>query len=358
MDVDEILARLPENMTDEERDKYLEDIRADLQDEMLYEFEGEKLVPNTGPFMKKVKRALKDKYSQVIVVSSTGQNGKGKSHLLYQFGRDMTKEFGLKRNFFFGRTVEQLKNHTDALPVGDINLIDEALRLYYKRRAMSSGNIDLNEWMQADQRKTGVAVVMAIPDFTDLDKGAIKGKVDWWIEIMERGVAVVFKPDRFPTADPWHFAELQAIQKARKNITKENFVKKIKLLQKHPCYYGLLFWTAMPKEDEKAYLKIVSDALKEFGEGSPVDKEMADKLKTLQSFMKNDAETAIKIIEDLVKRSIMGKTYIQRQYGVDDSTLRRWKRWASEDFSKEEKVQQAVDGGDVAKGLNVEAPET
>ena len=238
----------------------VENLIDDVDREYETDYKGTKLKPNVKTVVHGVRSNLTNKYSQVIILSSMYVNGMGKSSLGYDITKQIDKKFELERNFFFRGGTKDIEAQTDKIGSGGALCLDEMVRLWYSRQAMTKKVIDLNMWMAADQRKTEVGLIGAIPSFWMLDSYARIGKVDMYIEILARGIGVKFKADHFPKTDPWHSDTFDMIVKKRKKGLKENIVDKVKLLQRHPCYDGLVFWNKMPKDDEKIYLDLVKKA--------------------------------------------------------------------------------------------------
>lgn len=244
------------------QEEFNETVRELVDDfEQPYETdENDKLKVNTRRIILPAKRNVKNNFSQVLVLSSMKKNGFGKSSLGWHLtsGAAGTK-FNFERNFFFNGTLEDIKEQTNHLPPGDMLFMDELVRVWYNRQAMSRGNIDINKWMAADQRKTRVILGGAIPDFWNLDSYAREGKIDIYIEALARGIGVVFKSDVFPKTDPWHadvFDQLTRLRVRRKKIA-NTLTDKLEILEKHPCFDGLVFWNRMPDSVESEYLSVL-----------------------------------------------------------------------------------------------------
>jgi len=251
----------------------VDEIVEGMQDDE-YEADGGKIKPNLKRLANEMKEQVKDNYSQILVVSSMKRNGMGKSTFLDKLGHDEDKKFGLERNFFFKGTLDDIKAKTNSLPTGSIICMDELASLWYKRRAMTKKVVDLNEWMMTSQRKTGVVFAGAVPDFWDLDSYARGGKIDHWVEVLGRGCACLFSADHFTGVDPWHPEALADIHKRRKKNKREDALDKIELLETHPCFKRVLFWSRMPEEEEKEYLRLVSSVVvEEAKEEDTVQKE-------------------------------------------------------------------------------------
>jgi len=295
-----------------------------------YETLDGKIMPNVKKFTRGMREAVRNNYSQVIILSSMKKNGMGKSSLLGHMGMAISKKFSFDRNFFFAGNLDDIKKKTNELPTGDILCMDEIARLWYKRRAMTSKVIDLNEWMMADQRKTQVIFAGAVPDFWDLDRYAIQGKVDYYVECLARGVGIAFQSDTFPHTDPWHENIFESLQRRRSKFAhKDTLWNKIKILKKHPCYKQLVFWSKLKSSDQAIYNDLVKKSVQTT---LPEDNKMSEIEIFKQDFLKKEAGekyTARKAIMNLVemlKLRGVKKRMILETAGLSESKLNTWRK--------------------------------
>lgn len=233
-----------------------------LQEELDYdyadEFDGEKIATNVGKLTYGMKEMVKNEHAQASVLSSMKANGWGKSTLGYWMGKKiMRDDFSFDKHFFFRGGQKEIDERSNELKIGEFLFMDELIRMWYKRRAMTSRNIDFVEWLAADQRKTGIILAGAIPDMWDIDTYIRNGRLDHYVEILTRGIAMHFVASRFPGSDPWHQDELERLQKRRVRGRIETIQDKARLLKKHPCFKQMLFWTRMPDFDKREYLAAV-----------------------------------------------------------------------------------------------------
>jgi hypothetical protein len=323
-------------------DKIIED-----EEEEYDTDESGKIQPNVRQLMYGSKEKVKHDFSQIFLLSSMKLNGVGKTSLLYHMGKEVAKEkFSFERNFFFKGGLKDIKARTDDLPVGDILCADEMIRLWYKRRAMTKGVIDLNEWMAADQRKTQVIFAGAVPDFWDMDRYAVGGKVDYYIECLARGVGVIFHADRFPHTDPWHEQDLLKLQKYRRKHTSESYMDKIRILKKHPCYDGMVFWKRMPKEDLAIYKSMV-DKISHENEELTIEDEIT---KFKREYMEKEggekfkSQRAVVNLVDMLKLRGAPMVKVLKEAGLDLNLFRKWEK---EIKTKEQKVVDKIVSGEI-----------
>lgn len=302
-----------------------------LDDDYVVELDGDLIQPNVKSLVYGMKTKVKKKYSQVGILSSMKMNGMGKSSLGYWMGREIDRDdFSFERNFFFRGGLEDIVAKTDALPSGSFLFMDEMLRAWYKRRAMSRGVVDLNEWMGADQRKTEVIFFGAMPDFWDLDSYARDGKVDYYVETLARGVGILLKADHFPGVSPWHPDELKKIHDRRvlSSAKTEHVVKKIELMERHPCYVRPIFWCAMPKNDEREYLRV----LKESAKSENIDdmkseyEKAAEELEYKHQTAHVKSYTAVVNLMNMLKLRGVSESRLLRESGLDKRFYFKMKR--------------------------------
>lgn len=305
----------------------------ELEDDYATDPSGRRILPNVDFLVADWPTKVKNNYSQVAVVGSSKKNGMGKSGLLYWMAKATMKErFTFEKNFFFQGNLNDIKAQTDTMEVGDLLCLDEIVRLWYKRKAMSRETIDLNEWMAADQRKTQVALAGAVPDFHDLDSYATKGKVDDYIEVVARGIGIWYKADHFPKTDPWHTDMFEKIAERRMKAYRgdSSLSTKIELLRRHPCFHSLVFWKKMPWADEKIYKKLVIEsALKADGKVSDNDamsimkRELEDKYKTSEA---KAWKAVINMMDFMGKNAPFRKSVILKEAGIDIYTYNKWEK--------------------------------
>lgn len=306
--------------------------------------ESGKMKTNVGSLVRPMQHKIKKKYAQAGVLSSMMKNGMGKSSLGYHICSKISpKHFSFERNFFFDGDLEDIKKQTDGLKTGNVLFMDELVRYWYNRNAMSKKSVDLNKWMAADQRKTGVILWGAIPDFWMLDPYLRNGRVDVYVECLARGWGVVFESQNFVKTDPWHGDVFDRLSKMRsKKKGKSTLSKDIDILQKHPCYKGLVLWNRMPDHIEKDYLSTLKAHLKSADE--QVKEDTLDKFK--REFLTQhemDKARAWQAVINLSKFMDLRGIPLSRQLkeaGLDRATFDKYKKYF--DSKTESQVQAAV----------------
>jgi hypothetical protein len=335
-DAEDISSNSKIGMSQEEFNEAVDQIQDDIMDDD-YEIEIEEgwAKPNVRSIVRGMRSKLEQNFSQVCVLSSLKQNGFGKSSLSYWFQRENGAGQDIfSRNFFYRGTKDDLVAKTDSLHKKEFLTLDEMVRLWYKRRAMSKDSVDLNEWMGADQRKTNVGLLACIPDFWDLDAYARDGKANIYVEIFDRGVGLVFKPDYYIRSNPWRPDAFDNLQKRRSHIgSKERLWQKVKTLRRHPCFDSVVLWTKMPKYDEMIYLKHVKQAADTKNtEDLDNDVDIAIK-KVNEKHMKAHKKSwrAIVNLTELLQLRGVKEAVILREAGLDRQTFTKMKRALSND---------------------------
>lgn len=274
---------------------------------------------NIEYFVRPMKRAVREDFDQVCVFSSHKRNGLGKSALAYWCAWHADKRnFELDRNFFFKGGLRDIKKKCDTLPKYSCVVMDEILELLYKRKAQTADLIDFNVWLGQDQRKTNQILLGCIPDFFDLDKYARGGKVSTMVEVLERGVGVIFQADSFPKTDPWHEDEFDKILKNRRRGQRENLIDKINLLEKHWCFRGPIFWTDFPPEAKNEYLKLVKHYSGYQLNDDMESKELADEYSRHKAVF-----AGLRAVEWLISQGF-SRTSVLRRINMNESDYKKF----------------------------------
>ena len=149
-----------------------------------------------------------------IVISICGEEGVGKSHLAIQLGADISKKDitrFLDENVVYSSSVREFYEKFDRLEPKQSIVIDEAIHFAYKRFWNSGEQASFNQYLTTI-RKRQKCIIMNMPLFDDFDVYFRNHRIKIWIEVIRRGVAVMFAADKFAgTDDPWnlHFNRKQ-----------------------------------------------------------------------------------------------------------------------------------------------------
>jgi len=209
-------------------------------------------------FCKMAKRRLRQDYD--LVAAITGGEGIGKSTLAIRLGMLIDPKFDLENNIIYIPNYEQIvKKVTVGLPRFSVVLVDEAVKVMYKRRWQFKPQIFLNQ-IYAICRKENKATLLCMPNFSDFDKFFRQHRIMIWIHILKRGKAVMFMRDWSPFAKDvwWVEANQKLIEKymRKRKIIDQRFEDKIRVMRKSRNFMGEFNYDPLPKEMEDKYREL------------------------------------------------------------------------------------------------------
>jgi hypothetical protein len=207
---------------------------------------------------------LKDKlernYNCTSVIS--GFMGKGKSTLAYQLSKRIDyRRFSIRRNFIFDPNYRAIADAINKLEKCSSPIVDEAIKSFYRQDWFTEMQKSLMK-LFTTSRKQQQATFLCIPRFISLRTDFRNDVTDYWIQVIARGLAVVFYRDVNPLAiDPWHIKDNNKIWEMtsrRMNILKiaGDLDEQMKILMKFKNFVTCFTFHQMPKEDEEEYLKL------------------------------------------------------------------------------------------------------
>ncbi len=150
-----------------------------------------------------------------------GGEGTGKTQFALQAGRFLDKNFTCERNVLAFPSVKAIKELAATLPRYSPIVLDEAIKTFYKRNAMTTGNKKLNQFFMMC-RKLNFIWILCIPRFLDLDPYYRESRVaivSGIPSVQDTGVAVCFDRDEnLFGASGWYWKE--AYEMVRYTATK------------------------------------------------------------------------------------------------------------------------------------------
>lgn len=210
--------------------------------------------------LKQIVRACRERLKNRfdVAIAITGDEGVGKSHLAIQLCMGLDAKFEMMRNVLFDPDLPTLNKLVNELPLYSGIVVDETIRIGYKRNWASQGNRDLNI-LYAVCRKQYKASFFCIPRFTQLDSDLQK-RMLLWIHIPVRGYAVIFKKENNPfSPDVWNIAD----NYKKMHLTgwvltgvKQDLAFFLNRMRRTPNFVGVLRFNALPLELEEQYLNL------------------------------------------------------------------------------------------------------
>ena len=152
------------------------------------------------------------KKNRDVIVAVTGQRGIGKSNTVNTFGYAFGHDFSLHTHVLYDPAVDKLHDFVYNMPSQSFMNVDEAIRIAYRRQAMTSKNISLNELIGVCRKQNKVSM-FSIPDFFQLDSDVQKSILLWVYlpDYTKNGVrrGIVSMADNRLGRDTWNLKMLQ-----------------------------------------------------------------------------------------------------------------------------------------------------
>ena len=209
-------------------------------------------------FADTIKQRLRNRADCLMII--TGLPGTGKSTFAIELSRRVDDEFGIKRNVIFDPDVKKIiQKITKDLPAYAAAILDEAIRAANKRRWMDSLNVFLIEYL-ALCRKDYKLIALCLPSIRQLDSGIVNDRAVYWVDIVKRGVAVVFSRKKHSSAEDPFGLKRNLIDKAimkmypgrgALELTDKELVRAYSSIKDH--YVCTIYFDAMSAELEEEY---------------------------------------------------------------------------------------------------------
>lgn len=257
---------------------------------------------------------MKSKRDVVIIV--TGPKGEGKSTFSIHLAKLIDPAFTFERNMIFSATADKIIDKIVSLPFFSAIIVDEAITTTYKREWQDELNIALNKAM-GRMRKFYKVLIFNIPEISFIDSDIRRAWCDIWIEIPQRGKALIFMKDKFvKLSDPWHLKYLdeQIDIHVKTNNDIDAYIETLARLPRH-MFVGEFYVPKLDEEEENRYIQF-------FGEREALAKEMKEGRTTRK--IRKALERAIWFLEELGFKEVDISSFIKvRQQLVSDYLERK-----------------------------------
>lgn len=156
-----------------------------------------------------------------FVLIITGYPGEGKSVLAVKMAKAYDKRFTYERNLIYSR--QELTEKVENYPPSAF-IIDESINILYKREWNKGTQKNLIKLLNICRSKKHMLIFVQ-PNFEDLDKDIRMSRLRVWIDVITRGVGVMYKPIKSLGGgkDPWNLDDNDRI--VRYYIRKHGFVE-------------------------------------------------------------------------------------------------------------------------------------
>jgi hypothetical protein len=215
-------------------------------------------------FAELVNQRLNNDYD--LVVAITGEEGVGKSTLAIQLGLKIDKDFDLVKNIAYLPDEKEIEDKFHSLQPKQCFIVDEAIRVFYKLKWMDKFQIRLNQ-MYMTERWQNKCTFLLIPRFTDLNEAFRNHRVNVWIHVIDRGIALVFKKisENIFSTDPWKMKENDKLLDKYLVKTKKLFGvdlnEYIEFLSKNvPNFVTAIEFEDLPEDIKNEYRRLKAEA--------------------------------------------------------------------------------------------------
>lgn len=227
----------------------LEQVRNLKIRELLKEYI-DNLDENLKYFCKLVRQDLRDEKDYVIGI--TGYPGLGKSQLAAVVGILIDYNYTFDKNVCFIPTSKEIENQYLGLPMYSILHIDEASRGIHKHKWHDRMQQKLNELYDTDREGHFLCTLLLMPRFQNFSENFRNFRIKYWININDRGIAVVYKRDEDKDArDPWHLDENYKLKQKRwknKKVYDRSIPEIVRIEQQTLNYWFYFTVPEIPKE--------------------------------------------------------------------------------------------------------------
>lgn len=207
--------------------------------------------------IRRLRKRLRNDKDAIVVL--TGERGIGKTVCAHCLAHGVSEKFDMRSHTLFDPEVERLKDIIYGFPKYSATVVDELIRIGYRRNWASVGNKLLIELYNLC-RYQNQASFLCIPNFNDIDKD-LQDNVTLWVHVVDRGTAVVFRSDQNPfVADKWHLRENEKlIQGEYRGLSMHKWSLNDKLNvfeHKIPNFYTWFGFPDFSLEEKELYKKL------------------------------------------------------------------------------------------------------
>lgn len=294
--------------------------------------------PKMVEFAENIKKRLRKDWDCIIVI--TGESGKGKSVFATELSILIDDKYQLDKNISF------IPEHGDELETKfkernnyEVLHCDEAVRSLHKHNWQDRIQQNLIKFYDTNRYKN-VCTLLLVPRFFSLSEHFRAFKTSFWIDIIERGRAIVYAKIQDKDADDvWHIKENQKVKAKHfgyKKITEIEIKDRLDVERRLPNYVMDLSFPDLDPQTKEEYIRL-KEKSREY-ESEETDKRT-------QVYLWRD-ERCLKLIsglnyKELKDSSIKGiATYIN----MDKTDLsRKLKGWRIENGVLKQKDKDSVE---------------
>jgi len=212
---------------------------------------------------KEIRRRLNKEYD--VVIGITGYPGTGKSTLAIILSALTDPKYSLSKNICFIPTSSQIENTYKSLPQKSVLHIDEASRGLHKHKWQDRIQQKLNELYDTERENHFLCTLLIMPRFQNFSENFRNFRINIWINIIERGIAIAYKKDEDKDCkDPWHIDEnyknkLKKYWK-KKKIYERTPYEIVQVESKTSNYWFYFTFPDLPKNIRDEYRNLKADS--------------------------------------------------------------------------------------------------
>jgi len=267
---------------------------------------------------REIKNRLKEQYD--VVIGITGYPGVGKSTLAIILGTLTDSRYDLKKNICFVPTSKAIEEKYNELPQCSILHIDEASRGLHKHKWQDKVQQKLNELFDTERENHYLCTLLLMPRFQNFTENFRNFRINIWINIIARGIAIVYKRDEDKDCkDPWHIEEnyklkMKKFWKGRK-VYERNPYDIITIESRTVNYWFYFTFPDVPEDIGTEYRELKADSRIK-------DDETDVEIETYNERRKRIREERFKVIRQCLKEGY-SKVQIAMRLGVSETTIRQ-----------------------------------
>lgn len=224
----------------------------------------ENIDENLKYFCKTIRKELREERDEVIAI--TGYPGLGKSQLSTILAVLIDYDYSFGKNICFIPTSKEIEKQYLELPPYSILHIDEASRGIHKHKWHDKMQQKLNELYDTDREGHFLCTLMLMPRFQNFTENFRNFRIKYWINITDRGIAIVYKRDEDKDAkDPWHLDENYKLKQKRwgnKKIYDRNVPEVVRMEQQTLNYWFYFTVPEIPKDVWAIYQELKKESRK------------------------------------------------------------------------------------------------
>jgi len=215
-------------------------------------------------FAKEIKKKQRDEYDVVIAV--TGYPGSGKTTDVILLSWLINNNYSFEKHVCYIPTAAEIKKKYYEIEQQGVFHIDEATKAMHKYRWWDSAQQVLNTIYDTERQGHYKATILIMPRFQNFTENFRNFRIQYWINIIDRGVAIVYRKDMDKDVkDPWHLDENYKMKQkkwmsSRKRIYERNMSDIIRMESKTQNYWFYFQFPKLPDEIINHFMKLRNEA--------------------------------------------------------------------------------------------------